>query len=377
MTDHQILSSERHELRLITISASSPSLDTGEDLVHCKTERMFLDDVSEEYRNYIREANPNQSLFHRNSQAMWFFHTSPDPDSVGDLIDTIPTLPSYRFDWGDYASLSYCWGQPHETTEFVLDGVVTQVQQNLDLALRELRAQGHFGDRFRLWVDALCIDQSNPKERGEQVKMMHQIYSRAWSVISWMGPEFEQAGAGMELANKLADYAYDIERSDELWRFLADDFMFLGEGWAGFDTLMCMRYWTRLWIVQEIAMGHPGSVFLCGSKGISWENMLRAVTVFYKCPILGLAHDLVKDEFERLGDTTSSFDMKHAARVYKILDTMDCNNRDDGILAINSLLNLARRADCKDKRDRVFGMLALSKYGLSKKLFIVSQETVR
>lgn len=40
-----------------------------------------------------------------------------------------------------------------------------------------------------LWVDAVCIDQENFKERGEQVKIIKQIYTRAARVLVWLGPE--------------------------------------------------------------------------------------------------------------------------------------------------------------------------------------------
>ncbi|KAF1926548.1 HET-domain-containing protein [Didymella exigua CBS 183.55] len=37
------------------------------------------------------------------------------------------------------------------------------------------------------WVDALCIDQSNPEERNHQVAQMGGIYSNALSVQIWLG----------------------------------------------------------------------------------------------------------------------------------------------------------------------------------------------
>lgn len=38
-----------------------------------------------------------------------------------------------------------------------------------------------------LWIDALCIDQDNSREKGKQVDMMGFIYSHAESVIVWLG----------------------------------------------------------------------------------------------------------------------------------------------------------------------------------------------
>jgi hypothetical protein len=38
-----------------------------------------------------------------------------------------------------------------------------------------------------IWIDALCIDQSNPSERIHQVAQMGNIYSEASAVHAWLG----------------------------------------------------------------------------------------------------------------------------------------------------------------------------------------------
>ena len=51
---------------------------------------------------------------------------------------------------------------------------------NLAAALRHLR----YRDRERrLWIDALCINQSSASERSHQTYLMHDIYSRAKRVV--------------------------------------------------------------------------------------------------------------------------------------------------------------------------------------------------
>jgi hypothetical protein len=39
-----------------------------------------------------------------------------------------------------------------------------------------------------LWADAICINQSDQKEKAIQVSMMGKIYSNAQTVIVWLGP---------------------------------------------------------------------------------------------------------------------------------------------------------------------------------------------
>lgn len=40
-----------------------------------------------------------------------------------------------------------------------------------------------------LWADALCIDQSNLREKASQIFMMGDIFARASRVIAWLGDD--------------------------------------------------------------------------------------------------------------------------------------------------------------------------------------------
>jgi hypothetical protein len=51
-------------------------------------------------------------------------------------------------------------------------------------ALRHLRER--LGP-FTIWIDAICIDQTNHEEKLNQVRLMGSIYSRASIVYVWMG----------------------------------------------------------------------------------------------------------------------------------------------------------------------------------------------
>ena len=65
-----------------------------------------------------------------------------------------------------------------------MDGKTFNIRQNLFDALQRLR----FPDRPRqLWIDAICINQSDSVEKTEQVALMGQIYAHAIRVIVWLG----------------------------------------------------------------------------------------------------------------------------------------------------------------------------------------------
>ena len=43
-----------------------------------------------------------------------------------------------------------------------------------------------------MWIDAICIDQSNLEERSSHASLIAQIYCRASSVIAWVGVQNDE-----------------------------------------------------------------------------------------------------------------------------------------------------------------------------------------
>lgn len=102
-----------------------------------------------------------------------------------------------------YTALSYCWGvdKPNKIISIfgtdeaysmyakskILGLFVAKfyVKENLYAAFQQFRSPGK--DVY-LWVDAVCIDQRNMKERTAQVTNMHKVYMYAKDVYIWLGP---------------------------------------------------------------------------------------------------------------------------------------------------------------------------------------------
>ncbi|KAF2684621.1 HET-domain-containing protein, partial [Lentithecium fluviatile CBS 122367] len=84
-----------------------------------------------------------------------------------------------------YSALSYVWGTTPESYEIYVGGVGHAVKPNLYTALRRIRAHTK-DDISTLWVDALCIDQSNTRERNHQVALVGEIYSKCVQCFIWL-----------------------------------------------------------------------------------------------------------------------------------------------------------------------------------------------
>jgi hypothetical protein len=76
-----------------------------------------------------------------------------------------------------YETVSYVWGDDHRRhTLFLGNGTSLPITDSLCHALPRLSKVHQTG---YLWVDQICIDQSNVQERNHQVKIMGEIYARS------------------------------------------------------------------------------------------------------------------------------------------------------------------------------------------------------
>lgn len=97
----------------------------------------------------------------------------------------------------EYAAISYAWGDLKRSERVICDEKSFAVGQNLLAALRSIQAVAKFDKHPCLWIDAICIDQSNLEERSAQVQLMRTIFSRAERVYLWLGEETDDMNAAL------------------------------------------------------------------------------------------------------------------------------------------------------------------------------------
>lgn len=87
-----------------------------------------------------------------------------------------------------YDALSYTWGPPSKEIEIIVNGThAVAVRENLFLALQALRKRRARWSQTTAWIDAICINQKDVVEKGEQIPLMGKIYARAACVNVWLG----------------------------------------------------------------------------------------------------------------------------------------------------------------------------------------------
>jgi Heterokaryon incompatibility protein (HET) len=173
-----------------------------------------------------------------------------------------------------YQALSYAWGEKIDH-RIECGGFSLIVQQNLWLALRALRSDSV--ERI-LWIDAICINQADILEKNSQILLMRRIYSQAQSVIVWLGDAANNTAEAWNLLSCLVtlSLAEGVSETDKpaTAELLAS--LNLPEPsnpeWRALDELYWRSWFTRVWIIQEIAVSKEALV-LCGGHSCPWSHL--------------------------------------------------------------------------------------------------------
>lgn len=225
----------------------------------------------------------------------------------------------------EYDCLSYTWGDPMSRDLYPpdalqemsancdkqirhTDGSIIRVTENLVQALKRLAELGYSSSPDKptpryLWIDAICINQGDNNEKSAQVAMMDVIYSRADTVVVWLGEEdFHTAGA-LKTMKALAEVDFSaFEKApyfDDYDAFTAYDTLIeagktlrlpeieAGE-WRDYAAFLQRKWFERIWVLQEKVFAKNTEVFL-GPHKLSWEYIIEAASILKRS---GLANPL-------------------------------------------------------------------------------------
>ena len=184
-----------------------------------------------------------------------------------------------------YCALSYWWGEdlPTHPVEMyddtgVRDGLQTMtpfnssgkfyIRDNLAAALKQFRKET---EDINVWVDALCINQTDVEEKTAQVARMDVIYSEATYVCAWLGAGKPES---KETFDFLKNKVLDLQELDNLVKTSNH-----ARKWRLVVNLMKNRWFSRRWVIQELALARI-AVVRWGSEEIEWSNFADAIALF-------------------------------------------------------------------------------------------------
>ncbi|RYP75990.1 hypothetical protein DL771_002062 [Monosporascus sp. 5C6A] len=184
-----------------------------------------------------------------------------------------------------YDALSYTWGNPFQssrrrrTTSLyeALAGLRRTLRDHDDLEIaREDLSSPRRGPRplvrNRIWIDAVCIDQSDDNERHTQVKIMHTIYKEADAVLIWLGPQDEvakkavRAMLNLSMAPGLTAQTIHLSEQDRSLVFRKAGLLSIPDSWWHCMVSLLQRRWfQRAWIIQEAAWARI-AILVCDQR---------------------------------------------------------------------------------------------------------------
>lgn len=225
-------------------------------------------------------------------------------------------------------ALSYEWGSNDRRHDIICDGRVIKGTSNLITVLHHLRHRAVATPLAKmkfLWIDAICIDQDDGKDKDKQLPLMSNIYRNSGAVLMWIGEETGLSSEAFEIISLLNQTAEKFERFQDLGFEVAGGFG-LGNGlqlqqllskraWPDVLNVLASRsYFTRLWIMQEVALANEEtSQVLCGSLSCSWLDFNRAARLLNCCTPLRRSIDAEASVINTVGNLRSMQIVLHRA----------------------------------------------------------------
>lgn len=282
-----------------------------------------------------------------------------------DLIDPkLPLKPKYE-------ALSYTWGGKDNKKVISLDGQDFRTLENLEAALHHLRRPNQ---TRTLWIDAICINQDDTKELGEQVVQMRQIYEQAERVLVWLGEPGDGGAVGMK---SFATSHVSLSNGISMWKMQRKNGIGRStkEAWAAgavreaettfqeaeageVAQLLDRPWWQRVWIIQEVVLAKK-AVIMCGADEVPWESVKKKLRTD---GVYGLQSLINSQPLLVFQNTIIEGPYHFPDANYTLLDDLQSSWRSGSWnTTLYDLMYRFRRFGCSDPKDRVYGFLGLAK----------------
>jgi hypothetical protein len=231
-------------------------------------------------QNYIYSTLPRTSI-----RLLRFKSSRPSNTVECDLECDLQPFPLGDCQLPGYNALSYCWGDPTRSNSLRCNGKEILITTTLKEALSHFVALDHGGIEW-MWIDQICVDQSNREEKGTQVNMMREIYRRSRGTVIWLGPHIKD----IETMSSLIDEMWYLHTQDQdlvnasrkrrpytSSEFEATNLPPAGDrAWIVLAELLSRPWFVRTWVIQEAALSSVHPQMLCGSYRLDWEKLLGA-----------------------------------------------------------------------------------------------------
>lgn len=255
-----------------------------------------------------------------------------------------------------FDALSYAWGDLDHTFPFICNAQELRIHKNLHEALPYL-ARRQAGRP--IWIDAVCINQSDMAEKYAQVRLMHRVYRYAARVYIWLGCATDYTQDAISLlrrfpimARMVAAWHSSNSQARDICGMTPAS-IGLPEAsspiWPAIKAILENVWFRRVWVVQEAALARQ-PFFLCGPFDIVWTTMSDAMASTYRIRQTRYANQA------RPGVDDSYLN----SRVFQVRKCFHDRRRLDWSTAKSMAFVVAVMLDhqCYSPADRVWGIMA-------------------
>ncbi|CZR67283.1 uncharacterized protein PAC_17182 [Phialocephala subalpina] len=217
----------------------------------------------------------------------------PDDPITGKLIHVFVTNPP------QYEALSYCWGSNVKPHQINTDEGTIPTTSSLNSALLRLRLP----DTSRtLWIDALCIDQTNNEEKSSQILLMPKIYSLATLTVLYLGPSAHNSSSVPSLLDRITAVDFGPNKMENVTYLPLHEYGLPPVGdpaWIPYRAFWGRPWFRRVWVIQEFLLARD-VLIVCGEWERNWLSMTDAVCKTYYVNLLKTSdpYTLDKEELE-------------------------------------------------------------------------------
>lgn len=321
------------------------------------------------------ELDCDMSVWFRNSQGLY----QPFRKSQG-----LEPLDSYLI--SEFRGISYTWGSAENLQTITINGKTFKVRKNCFYALYQVALHWPY-EHF--WIDSICINQADNREKSKQVALMGAIFAASLRVCACVGMQDGTSSALMDLLSRLGKrttLTSDVMWTEKTPRSSRDEsqplavehdhqrdyrdrprrqfksFTSFQNGpqytdWLAAHPLVSdsdrtsmlvdfgrREYWKRLWILQELHAGGRKRIdILCGTDSANLEVLLLLNRFLTR--LTGRKQREIPYEGSRNIDTIADIVSDNSTKLRFPRD-----------------VDMVSDFDCFDVRDRIYGTLSMFEY---------------
>lgn len=173
-----------------------------------------------------------------------------------------------------YEAVSHAWEHPIVYKPMIVGG---SSRLNVPSRIYDyLRHRYSYFSSKLIWVDALCIRQDDLEEKADQVRLMRDIFGNASRVNLWVASIHEAPDALSLRAHLL--WTRTVQAMTSNPKYIQDMTSRTAPTKTAVHRFLESRYFTRIWMVQEVALARQVHIFY-GSVCLGWGEIEDFVTL--------------------------------------------------------------------------------------------------